>query len=333
MRKLLTSRIALHIYFWAAVLGFFTFASFAKDGSWNPNLKIAEHVFLTTFLPVYAHFYLFEKFFYARRYLVYAVALLTIVLINGYFASLVLWEASSMGRGLSILSSCVTSLIFIAATTGLKLLRKDIRNRLQLQELKAKQLQTELHLLKSQINPHFLFNTLNNLFGLARKQDPGTADGIAHLSHLMRYMIYDGMVETIELDKEVEQIQRIIELQKLRFSSGDSIQIEFSTEGELMSFRIPPMILIPFVENAFKHGIDLNASSFIRIRLSVLNRQMDFSVENSVHGAPKEADTHSGIGLQNVKRQLEILYPGTHELDIQEGSETFRIHLIIRQPL
>jgi two-component system LytT family sensor kinase len=332
MRKLLTSRIALHIYFWAAVLGFFTFASFAKDGTWNPNLKVAEHVFITTFLPVYGHFYLYEKFFYARRYLVYAVSLLCIVLINGYFASLA-WEASSMGRGLAILSSCVTSLIFVAATTGLKLLRKDIRNRLQLQELKAKQLQTELHLLKAQINPHFLFNTLNNLFGLARKQDPGTADGIAHLSHLMRYMIYDGTVETIELEKEVEQIQRIIELQKLRFSSGDSIQIEFTTEGDLMSFRIPPMILIPFVENAFKHGIDISASSFIRIRLSVLNRQMEFSVENSVHGDPKEAAAHGGIGLQNVRRQLEILYPETHELDIQQGSETFRIHLTIRQAL
>jgi sensor histidine kinase YesM len=330
MRKYLTSRIALHIYFWLFVLGFFCFASFGKDGSWNPNPKIALHVFATTFLPVYAHFYLFEKFFYTRRYLLYALLLLLVVVINGYFASM-LWESSSMGRGVSLLSVSVTTCIFIAGTTGLKLLRKDIRNRMQLQELKAKQLQTELHLLKSQINPHFLFNTLNNLFGMARKQDPGTADGIAHLSHLMRYMIYDGTVEKIELDKEVEQIQRIVELQRLRFSSSDPIQMEFTTEGDLQSFRVPPMILIPFVENAFKHGIEFNIPSFVRIHLTVLEHQMEFSVENSVHRAPTEPGSHNGIGLQNVKRQLEILYPGTHELRIDQEPRKYTIHLTIHR--
>ena len=328
MRKYFTSRIALHLYFWIFVLGFFCFASFGKDGSWSPNPKVALHILATTFLPVYAHFYLFEKLFYARRYVLYALLLLIVVGVNGYFASM-LWESSSMGRGVSILSVCITTFIFIAATTGLKLLRKDIRNRMQLQELKAKQLQTELHLLKSQINPHFLFNTLNNLFGMARKQDPGTADGIAHLSHLMRYMIYDGTVEKIELDKEVEQIQRIVELERLRFSSTDPIQIEFTTEGDLQSFRVPPMILIPFVENAFKHGIEFNNPSFVRIRLKILEQQMEFSVENSVHGAPTEPGAHNGIGLHNVKRQLEILYPGTHELRIDQRPDSYSIHLTI----
>ena len=329
MRKMLTSRIALHLYFWIAVFVFFSLAPMIERGQWSPNLTAVTLMLVLAIPPVYAHFFLFTTFFSSRRYILYAVFLVAVVVTHSFIVRSAFFMA--MGHKVSLLGLGSTMIIFIAGTTALKLVRGDIRNRMQLQELKTKQLQTELHLLKSQINPHFLFNTLNNLFSMARRQNPNTADGIVHLSHLMRYMIYDCTAERIGLDKEVQQIHRIIELQKLRFAEGDPIQIDFQIDGDPTSVRIPPMILIPFVENAFKHGISIRAPSFIEIRLTVTGKQMEFSIRNSIHPAvTAKGNSQNGVGLQNVKRQLEILFPGTHELLVQREGDAFVVVLTIR---
>jgi LytS/YehU family sensor histidine kinase len=166
---------------------------------------------------------------------------------------------------------------------------------------------------------------------MARKQDPQTADGIAGLSHLMRYMIYESNVELINLEKEIQQINRLIELQKFRFTEDDDIQIDFATEGESANIQIPPMLLIPFVENAFKHGISLTTPSFVRIHLSVEDNILEFLVSNSRHTRPqKEEEAGLGIGLQNVSRRLELLYPGKHDLAISDGEKVFEVRLVLR---
>jgi LytS/YehU family sensor histidine kinase len=172
---------------------------------------------------------------------------------------------------------------------------------------------------------------LNNLFGLAQRQEKGTADGIAQLSHLMRYMIYDSNVDKIDLGKEIHQIQRLIKLQKLRFSNDDNISIDFQIEGDVNAVKIPPMFLIPFVENAFKHGISCCEPSFLKIDLRIEESNLHFSVRNSVHiNKSHKDDLDSGIGLRNIRRRLELLYPDSHELIIQKEEKIFKIELYLK---
>jgi LytS/YehU family sensor histidine kinase len=233
----------------------------------------------------------------------------------------------------SMAGAIVMVFFMLLITTSFKVLADSVKQRFLMQQIEAKQVQTELRLLKAQINPHFLFNTLNNLFGMARKQDPHTADGISGLSHLMRYMIYESNVELISLEKEIQQINRLIELQKLRFTKDDDIQIDFSIDGEAANVQIPPMLLIPFVENAFKHGISLVTPSFVRIHLNVEKDKLEFLVSNSKHLRSENKDEIGlGIGLQNVSRRLELLYPGKHELAISDGEKVFEVRLLLRKP-
>jgi len=324
--KALTSRVALHLYFWLILFLFFFLYRFGSNGAWNPDVHWALVIVATFIVPVYYHFYLFETFYSARKYFWYGGLLIVGIAVWTYF--LVQVVPTSKRTATEMIGFFVSISLFIGVTTALKLLRNDMRHRLQLQELKAQQLQTELHLLKSQINPHFLFNTLNNLFSLARKNNPGTADGIAHLSHLMRYMIYDSSVERIGGDKEVEQIQRIIELQKLRYSKDDPVRIDLEVEGDPAAVLIPPMILVPFVENAFKYGLNPTTPSFIEIKLRFAESSFEFCIRNSIHeGQEQRGNGEKGIGLQNVRRQLEILYPQNHELLINREADTFAVTL------
>ena len=199
------------------------------------------------------------------------------------------------------------------------------------QRLREEKLATELGFLKAQINPHFLFNTLNNLFSMARKfEDQSVANSIAKLSHLMRYMLYETNVAYISLDKEIDYIQNYIQLQKLRIAEDDDIHINFEIKGETHLKSVPPMLLIPFVENAFKHGISLENKSKIDIYLSVNKDSWSFRVENTVNILSKNNksdDAH--IGLENVKKRLLLLYPNKHTIDIQEVNGVFiaQMHL------
>jgi LytS/YehU family sensor histidine kinase len=303
-------------------------ASGVKEKSITVRIVHSLEYIAFLIVPVYIHFFILDRLFYKKRYVPYILSLVSILIGWGYvldkFFYLRHMEKSS-------LISAVTTIFFmILISTSFKVLADSIKQRFLLKQIEAKQVQTELRLLKTQINPHFLFNTLNNLFGMARKQDPQTADGIAGLSHLMRYMIYESNVEFISLEKEIQQINRLIELQKLRFTKDDDIAIDFSTKGESRNLQIPPMLLIPFVENAFKHGISLASPSFVRIHLYVDVDKLEFRVTNSKHPkSEKREEEGPGIGLQNVSRRLELLYPGKHELAISDGEKVFEVRLVL----
>jgi LytS/YehU family sensor histidine kinase len=306
-------------------------ASGAENESLNVRLIRSLEYIAFLIVPVYFHFFIFDRFFYKKKYTLYVLFLLTILVGWGFIMDRFLYQRITE-KG-SLVSASVTVFFMLLITASFKVLADSVKQRFLLQQIEAKQVQTELRLLKAQINPHFLFNTLNNLFGMARKQDPQTADGIAGLSHLMRYMIYESNVELISLEKEIQQIDRLIELQKLRFTKDDDIQINFRIDGEVENVQIPPMLLIPFVENAFKHGISIAAPSFVRIYLNVENHKVEFSVSNSKHSRPEnKKDAGLGIGLQNVNRRLELLYPGDFELAISDGEKVFEVRLVLRKP-
>lgn len=183
--------------------------------------------------------------------------------------------------------------------------------------------------LRSQINPHFLFNALNTLYGMSIQENaPRTSEAIQRLGDMMRFMLDENMQEKIPLSKEVEYLKNYIALQRLRTDANPDIVIEAEIDGE-NSGSVPPMLLIPFVENAFKHGISFRDPSYIRIKLTVRNGNLNFEVDNSRHAkAVNDPEVKkSGVGLNNVRQRLELFYPGLHNLQITETPTSFLVHL------
>jgi two-component system LytT family sensor kinase len=195
-------------------------------------------------------------------------------------------------------------------------------------ENEAVQLAMELQLLRSQISPHFLFNILTNLVSLARKRSGDLETSLLMLSGLMRYMLYDAN-KRISLQQEVEYLESYIELQKLRF--GRDVKIVFNAELEATNYNIEPMLLIPFVENAFKHGTDYTDQPIIDIALHLRSGILVFGVKNKYEeGTAASKDETSGIGLNNVRSRLTLLYPDRHELSIQTDNNLFNVNLTLQ---
>ncbi|HXH99131.1 MAG TPA: histidine kinase [Sphingobacteriaceae bacterium] len=187
--------------------------------------------------------------------------------------------------------------------------------------------------LRSQINPHFLFNALNTLYGTAiQEKADRTSEGIQRLGDMMRFMLQENMQEKISLTREVEYLQNYITLQKLRTDTSPEVIIQTEIEEQVSNAQISPMLLIPFVENAFKHGISLREPSHIKITLQTKENTLYFDVHNSIHPKPENdpEKTKSGIGLTNVKQRLRLLYPNKHELIIRETGKEFFIHLTLQ---
>ena len=194
-------------------------------------------------------------------------------------------------------------------------------------ELAAVQLDTEVKFLKSQVNPHFLFNTLNNLFSMAQKKgNEDLADGISKLSGMMRYMIYESNEEHVPLKKEIEYLENCILLNELRYAEGEA-KVIFNHPEQTEGVLVAPMLFIPFVENAFKHGVAIGRSSEIAISITVTNKQLIFYCENTIYTVKKMEDEQSGIGLENVKRRLDLLYPGKYELSTKTDDNKYIVNL------
>jgi LytS/YehU family sensor histidine kinase len=187
--------------------------------------------------------------------------------------------------------------------------------------------------LRSQINPHFLFNALNTIYGTAiQEKAERTSESVERLGDMMRFMLEENMQETIALSREIDYLNNYINLQKLRTDPNPDIKIEAEIEQQVNYIKIAPMLLIPFVENAFKHGISFREPSYISITLEVRNNTLYFDVCNSKH-TKQENDPEqlkSGIGLNNVKQRLQLLYPDKHELVVRETKKDYFIHLTIQ---
>ncbi|MFA5727493.1 MAG: histidine kinase [Saccharofermentanaceae bacterium] len=219
-------------------------------------------------------------------------------------------------------------LLAFALSSAIRIIMEYFQNERQKKEMESEKLSAELAFLKSQVNPHFLFNILNNICSLARKKSDNTENAIIKLSQIMRYMLQDSKDETVCLEKEVEYLQNYIDLQRLRIS--DQVRITFTVEGRPEQMSIAPLLLIPFVENAFKHGVSYMDEAEITITLKAYSDNLTFIVVNRVVKQNVESsDQGSGIGLKNVKRRLDLLYPKNHALIISEENNQYQVELTI----
>ncbi len=194
------------------------------------------------------------------------------------------------------------------------------------QEEQQERLKSELSFLRSQISPHFIFNILNSIVYLIRSRSAQAEPVTLQLSELMRYMLYESADPQIPLEKEVGYLKNYVELQKIRFE--EDVDIRLNIEGRPAAQIIEPMLMIPFVENAFKHGVGLVQSPVIDIQVNIAAHRLVFSVKNKITPETSaEKDSSSGIGLQNVRRRLELLYPAAHRLEVTEDGGWYAVKL------
>lgn len=213
---------------------------------------------------------------------------------------------------------------------GLMLLIKSVRDKLEATEreknLVKQKLETELKFLKSQINPHFLLNTLNNIYALARKKSDDTAEVVMRLSEMLRFMLYESNERLIKLSDEIKVLEDYLDLETLRYDKRLSISFEKNIDNDC--YKITPFLLLPFVENAFKHGIsESRFESYININITVQNDLFNFEIENS-NDTPAHKKGIANIGLINVKRQLELTY-SDYKLDVEEADHVFKVNLSV----
>ncbi|MCB0528764.1 MAG: histidine kinase [Saprospiraceae bacterium] len=195
-------------------------------------------------------------------------------------------------------------------------------------DFRNEKLEAELKFLKSQINPHFLFNALNNIYTLTVIKSDQAPENLLKLSGMLRYMLYECKADRVPLRKEIEYLKHFIDLHLLKDSRGLNVETDFDESRP--ELNIAPMLLIPFVENAFKHSkVEDLTHGWIKIALRTFDDRLEFDVENSVPETAFTKDSAGGIGLNNVRRQLELLYPGRHELRIDPGPGSFSVNLKI----
>ncbi|NMH88239.1 sensor histidine kinase [Flavivirga algicola] len=261
--------------------------------------------------------YLFDK----KRYFLFGTLLIGSIFLGSYLK----WHHVSGWYGVSKM------FFFLIYTTGTGMaaffLRRNVIFRRDNDEKEKLQKGMELNYLKAQVNPHFLFNSLNSIYALSRQQSPETPDLVMQLSELMRYQLESSKKDTVLLKEELEFIENYVLLEEKRLSKR--CHVEFFIEGDLLNLKIAPMLLIPFVENAVKHGAQsTNEQSAIDISVSIKNSTLRFSVINSKPSVISESK-RTGMGLENVKRRLNLLYPNSHLLEIDDLEEKYRVNLSI----
>lgn len=219
----------------------------------------------------------------------------------------------------------VVSFAFILLLTGalMRLGSNYIKNQQEKKALENANLNAEISLLKSQINPHFLFNTLNSIYALAHEKSGKTETTILKLSEMLRYMLYESAGEKVELSKEIQYITNYVQLQRLRLS--DKIKTEYKVSGNPDGLHIAPFLLITFIENAFKHGVSYINPGYINIQISVIEKTLTLLVENP--NTESHSFTQVGLGLKNAERRLELLYPGKYNLQTEKSETRYLVNL------
>ncbi len=325
-----------HIAYWVLLILFWGLF-WGSDEGYYLNFLYSEMVLMPVKMTMvyWTIYFLVPRYLFAKRYTLLAVlfflglgAVSVVLRLLAYYVLSPLWgiyttseNVLSIYRIMQFAADTNTVLVLPLAYT---LFKEWFKKQLESRELEQQRTSAELQLLKNQIHPHFLFNSLNSLYALVLKKSEQAPEVVLKLSALMRYQLHDASAELVELQKEIDYLNNYIALERLRY--GNRFDLSFSTHGDWKRYCIAPLLLLPFVENAFKHGVSGANEAWLRIELSVNDEQLVFLVENSL-GEKLDADISSGIGLKNVRRRLELLYPDRHKLSIDAGDTFFCVVL------
>ncbi|UOE48650.1 sensor histidine kinase [Mucilaginibacter sp. SMC90] len=275
------------------------------------------------------------QFLNKKKYAIYFIIIILTIIAYGiikYAVGLLFEDIVLRGMKKEVISfttyffrTFFMSLIFVFLSTVFKFSVDWFLNERIQRDLENQRLIAELAFLKSQINPHFLFNSLNSIYSLAYQRSETTPEAILKLSEIMRYMLYECNDNKVDLDKELQYLQNYIDLQKIRF--GSKAFIDFKVDGNITDQKIEPLLLIAFIENAFKHGVANDINSPIKLLINVAGGKLHFYIQNKKHN--NNRDAVGGIGLINVQRRLDLLYPNRYSLKIRDEEYTYTCELSI----
>lgn len=235
-------------------------------------------------------------------------------------------DSNFLGLHPRLLDDAQLLLLVLGFSTGMRILQQSRKEEEEQKELDKANVETELAFLKNQINPHFFFNSLNNIYALVAIDGEKAQKAIEELSGLMRYLIYDSNVELIPLNKEFNFIRNYLALMQQRLTAKVNLSVDI--QDDIPNVKVPPLLFISFIENAFKHGISYQGNSFIDIKMNVNDAKIYFSSRNSIPEASNHKDHKSGgVGISNIKKRLELLYGAKAVLDINESDEIFEVNL------
>ncbi|MBN1197762.1 MAG: sensor histidine kinase [Bacteroidales bacterium] len=330
-----------HLLFWFVSLLFFLLLLFYTRGVKlaHIDLRTATSILITLVylaISVYINLlWLIPRFFKKRRFFLFSllqVANIILFILLNYFTSHAFEEEHPEFISEAIAEAILVT-IFLIVTTLLKFMRDSIALQdaeLKVKEIESQKVRAELQALKSQVNPHFFFNTLNSLYALSLDKSDKVPDMILKLSDLMRYVIYESQDTQVPLNKQLEFLKSYVFLEKMR--ADEHLEVKFLVVGENLHMRIDPLIFIAFIENAFKHGSKAKSSTpYIYIEFHV--EQPDtiwFSVENNIDLPDDHVDpSKNGFGLDNVKKRLDLLYPKCHSLELVKTETAYRVNLSI----
>lgn len=329
--------IFLHLAFWAFVLALPFLLKYSAPPAGIPKKAVIQSFSMTEFFTLFAlinvpFFYfnsqvLIPKILHKKGIWIYLLSAIGLVL-GVFLLHTLIKDIFFPGQFIPRTGSTFQLLFFLAISASYRVISDNLKNEQEQKERETEKLKSELSFLRSQISPHFMFNVLNSIVSLSRRKPERVEPVVVKLSDLMRYMLYESDDAKVTLQREAQYLRAYIELQQLRF--GDDIEINFNTNELNGNKTIEPMLLIPFVENAFKHGVGMIINPTIEIDLHTVDNRIIFSVKNKVNRQFKEEkDEASGIGLANVRRRLELLYPENHHLSIKDEDEFYGIYLEI----
>lgn len=329
-------RIFHHLIFWIVYVFYAIFLlHFCLGIEFKFGIKYI-YIFIIDFVTVYFCLQLLIPRFFKKKlnlklfYTFFVLSLTLNFLLNFVFTNFVFFESTQCEWHDYLHKqtySFILSSVFISIAVALKIFKINLENTIKLAELQKQNDRTELDLLKNQINPHFLFNTLNNVYIQTRIQPIKAADMILKLSDFLRYQLYECSEGKVLLKSEVEYLKNYVELQKLRIAHAD---IKFEVSGTYKGLMIQPFMFISFLENAFKHGISSQSvENFIHIHVNIVEKYVIFAVKNSKIDTKSQDSKSKGIGLINIKKRLELLYPNKYELFIDEKEKYFIVELKI----
>jgi hypothetical protein len=332
--------IGRHLLFWAAVVLLYYFIEVTRG---KPELfgYILVRQLPGDMLATYFTYYVIvERFLLKKRYWAAGIFFLLSAVVITLFAWTVFYytimpvvypstEPRPWLNGPGMIQVGIGLYYIAFPFVALKLYRIWQRNKEDQQELEKQHLKSELALLRAQINPHFLFNTLNNIDTLVFEDQAKASESIVKLSSIMRYMLFDANAEQVPLEKEIDCLQNFIDLHRLRLKQPDFI--DFQIEGDPRGHLVPAMLFLPFVENTFKHGSMQGASPGITVCILIEADRYMLTVINRLRTRQAQFDIPSGVGLHNVRRRLDLIYAQAYKLEVAQTDEQYTVHLTIPQ--
>lgn len=322
--------LLFHIFGWVILFSFISLLVYTQN---NPLPKsIPFKLGFGVFFFYVNYYFLVPEFLLKRKFVPYTIFSFLIITIT---ASIYTVLKFSFGENISdskIISFIITSFFYVIILffgIALKIFYKWNEDEKQKLEIVSKKVTSELQNLKNQINPHFLFNSLNSIYSLTLQSSSKAPDAVMMLSNLMRYMLYETNSDYVVLEKEIEYLKNFVKLQKLQIANSENIKLNI--KGIITYQKISPLILISFIENAFKYGTDFSGNTKIDINIYIKDNELQFRCENIIGNRTEASNKeYGGIGIKNTKERLKLSYLNKHWLTIEENSKTYIVSLNLK---